>query len=86
MIVAHSLGVPAQLLIKTATSNPEPLWKYEDYFESLGASVTHSSYETLADASALDAVFQAREAEAPSLQSAARTLGDGLTKAMTDYL
>lgn len=86
VIVAHSLGVPAQLLIKTATTNPEPLWKYEDYFESLGADVTHIGYETLGDRASLDSAFQEREAEAPAFQETARALGEGLQKAIRDYV
>ena len=86
VIVAHSLGVPTQLLINTSTSNPEPLFKYEDYFSSLGSEINHASYEHVADKHRREELFQEREAQAPYFESRSADLAATLTRAIQSHV
>ncbi|WP_245977199.1 polysaccharide pyruvyl transferase family protein [Cryobacterium soli] len=84
VVVAHSLGVPAQLLTNEAQKR-EPMWKYEDYFASLGASMSTMPFERLLDASTVDEAYLKREEEAPSLESASSNLAKGLASSLREH-
>lgn len=86
VVIAHALGVPTQLVVNGTTSVREPMWKYHDYFESLGSAVNSLAFDRLADPEVVDQAFQAREADAPALQEAAATLAMRLESALHDHL
>ncbi|TKJ96929.1 hypothetical protein PlfCFBP13513_16140 [Plantibacter flavus] len=75
VIVSHALGVPAQL-ISVNDGGTEPGFKFQDYFESVGAS--EGALPMPKDASALERIFAVREAEAPAIERAGARLAEGL--------
>ncbi|GAA3896079.1 polysaccharide pyruvyl transferase family protein [Leifsonia kafniensis] len=86
VVIAHALGVPTQLLVNSTTSVREPMWKYHDYFASLGSAVNTLEFDCLEDARAVDQAFVARESDAASLQDAAGTLAAELESALRTHL
>ena len=85
VIVAHSLGVPTQLLINTSTSNPEPLFKYEDYFASLNSEVHYCSYEQMSDRTDREMLFAEREAQTFLFEKGSAVLAENLARAIQSY-
>lgn len=86
VVIAHALGVPTQLLVNSATSVREPMWKYHDYFESLGSTVNTLAFDQLIDSDAVDQSFQAREADASALQVEAGSLASSLEVELRAHL
>ena len=86
VVIAHALGVPTQLLTNSRTSVREPMWKYHDYFKSLGSSVNTLAFDRLVHEKIVDQAFQEREAEAVQFQDAATHLSSALESALTAHI
>lgn len=82
VIVAHALGVPAQLLRAEEVRPPEPLWKYEDYFDSMALPVEWSSWGEVLGRPRDSALVDLRGDQAPDIRDRAHALGEGLTAAL----
>jgi hypothetical protein len=82
VVVAHSLGVPVQLVLGSSSHKREPSWKYHDYFDSMDTELTTTGHDRLHDKAHLDLVFQRREAEAPRLADVSAELAEQLIKAL----
>lgn len=84
VVLAHALGVPAQLVRDTGTR--EPLWKYEDYFASLDLVCTWSAWEDLARPAELTDLVELRRAQAAEIADRAAQLGENLVVALRGWL
>ena len=84
VIVAHALGVPAELVRDTGSK--EPTWKYEDYAASLDFPLTWSTWEDLRQPATVDRLKNRSSDHAPRIAARAHELGDGLVRALRSWL
>jgi hypothetical protein len=80
VVVAHSLGVPAELL--RGKDAGEPVWKYQDYFGSLSLPLEWSSWEDLAETGSPRSILERRGDRAPEIQRRAEQVGESLATAL----
>lgn len=64
LIVAHSYGVPAQLVMPSTGPGAESKFKYVDYLESVGLAFEPATFESAIDSTAARTLIDQRAAEA----------------------
>lgn len=84
VIVAHALGVPAQL-VRDAGSK-EPTWKYQDYAASLGLELDFSTWEDLSRPSTVQRLQDQSSDHAPRVAARAQELGEGLVRTLRAWV
>ncbi|WP_416377149.1 polysaccharide pyruvyl transferase family protein [Arthrobacter sp. CDRTa11] len=82
VIVAHSLGVPVQLVTIPASGRNEPAFKYNDYFQSIGVNFNSVDLASALIASKRKPLLSLRADEAPIAKANAAKLAENLTHAI----
>lgn len=83
VIVAHALGIPAQLVTTSTQQMAEPEFKYSDYASSMGTTLVAMPIRSLLNEGETRKVTEKLEPNVPGLRLAAEALAEGLVRSIS---
>lgn len=82
VIVAHALGIPVQLVSIPVSGRNEPIFKYNDYFNSIGIKYSSVELDSALVGANRAAMISLRENEAATAKASCSRLAEILTRAV----
>lgn len=84
IVLAHTLGIPVQSVGLPGGALTEPVFKYEDYYSSVGLTFDRLDVAACLNRESLRILLGQKEADVPTALGATRNLAQGLVKAASN--